>query len=247
MNNKYVLIGIMAAMLYMMLAQVAADVGGADSIGRYISTGANLNGSAAGSTYAAAGNVTELEINATLVSQFWQGFYGNISGKITLDNGNNESMYNWNLRGVLQGEIYASRASDVDFSLVDCLNASAISDEELAIGQNTSTSKGDNISETFLFSNSHPAFNVGDVTIAADDCAAMNTYVSGASQTLSFFNLLLVSDSTTIYTTLINDSAVGFDGQSHDFQLMVGENGNLNDAGGTTYTTYFFYAELADS
>ena len=64
------------------------------------------------STKAEAGNVTELNISATVVTRGWQGYYGNVSGTITLDDGLNNTMYSWALADP-EGEVYASRNNSI--------------------------------------------------------------------------------------------------------------------------------------
>lgn len=51
-----------------------------------------------GSVSAQGGNITSLTIDATVQTKKWQGFYGNISGTITLANSTgNAYMYNWSV------------------------------------------------------------------------------------------------------------------------------------------------------
>ena len=57
-----------------------------------------------------SGNMTSLGINSTKITLRWQGFYGNVTGTITLDDASNNTLYNWQLASP-QGEIYASNGS----------------------------------------------------------------------------------------------------------------------------------------
>ena len=59
---------------------------------------------------AVAGNVTQLTVAGTTVTQTWQGYYGNVTGTITLDDASNNTMYDWALASP-EGEIYASQAT----------------------------------------------------------------------------------------------------------------------------------------
>ncbi len=55
---------------------------------------------------AEAGNVTALSVDAQIITQAWQGYYGNITGTITLDDADNITFYDWSLSSPT-GEIYA--------------------------------------------------------------------------------------------------------------------------------------------
>ncbi|MBI3027275.1 hypothetical protein HYY70_04110 [Candidatus Woesearchaeota archaeon] len=46
---------------------------------------------------AQAGNVTALVISSVRATQAWQGYYGNITGTIALDDANNNTLYDWSL------------------------------------------------------------------------------------------------------------------------------------------------------
>jgi hypothetical protein len=66
--------------------------------------------------------------------------------------------------------------------------------------------------------------------------------VSNNSQSVDF-PMLLLSDlpGNTIYTTVTNQSTIGFDGQQHDFELLVGANSKV---GGPGVTQYYFWTEF---
>jgi len=66
---------------------------------------------------AEAGNVTELTISSLTQTQTWQGYYGNITGTIVLDDVQNWTMYSW-ATAEPQGEIYASNGSSVTWSKI---------------------------------------------------------------------------------------------------------------------------------
>ncbi|MEA2037843.1 MAG: hypothetical protein U9O94_10135, partial [Nanoarchaeota archaeon] len=70
---------------------------------------------------AQAGNITALSIDATTVTKSWQGYYGNISGSVTLDDNVNYTMYSWSAV-TPEGEVYASNASSVTWSNIKCIN-----------------------------------------------------------------------------------------------------------------------------
>jgi hypothetical protein len=199
---------------------------------------------AGASVPAQAGNVTELTINATSVTRSWQGYYGNVTGTLTLDDGAEQTLYQWDLV-TPQGEIYASPAEISDWTTVKCFNYTADASElnltELEDSLNIDPTDVDGVNETFTvdFTGS---FYVGSTLIDSDDgCKSTYTYVDDAPQSSSFIEVLLTDTTNIIYTALIEDDVQGFDSKPHDFQMLVGEDGHDGD---TSTTLYYFYVEL---
>lgn len=204
-----------------------------------ISTGTRtISGTA--NVSAQGGNVTELRIDALSVTKTWQGYYGNITGNIHLDDANNNSFYIWGNATALRGQIYATRNSSPDWVTVNCTNATERGGEETYLGM--VPADGDSVMNTFN-KTSHPSFNVGLQPIAANSCFSTNIYVNGSEQATQFYQILL-SDaaSQTIYTTLIEKQEYGYNSQIMDFQLIVGENEHVGNIGPTTY---YFFTELS--
>ncbi|MFH1133640.1 MAG: hypothetical protein V1735_04055 [Nanoarchaeota archaeon] len=130
-----------------------------------------------------AGNVTGITITATTMTQAWAGFYGNITGTITLDDANNNTMYDWAVASP-EGEIYASEATAIDWTTgnVRCwnysrgLNATFLSFTEYqdytggdAVSDPVYTAGGmvinitdyDSVNRTFKVNQTHKSFYVG--------------------------------------------------------------------------------------
>lgn len=188
---------------------------------------------------AEAGNITALSINHTRVSSVWQGYYGNISGEIVLDNLGNYTMYSWNTVSS-SGEILATRNSGaVTWSAINCSNQTHVETEESNL--NIIANDVDGVNETFNDA-SHPEFTVGSVTFTTDYCDFTTNTYSDDTPGADFDEILLYENGYVIYTTLIEDGATGFDGSAADFQIIVGEDGHSGD---TSSTTYFFYVELS--
>lgn len=193
---------------------------------------------------AVAGNITSVTINATSVTKTWQGYYGNVTGTIVLDNSQNKSMYDWEQTSPT-GQIYAVNASISDWSGIECFNFTAHSpainlshlEAHLGVGE----TDADGVNETFS-TTTHDAFDVGSVSISANSCHATRTYVNDGAST-DFQNVLLYepTDKLVVYTGLIHQDTTGFDNSPHDFQLLVGEDGH----GNTATTQYYFYVELS--
>jgi len=190
---------------------------------------------------AIAGNVTELTITTQTVTQSWQGYVGNISGTIVLDDSNNKTLYDWSLADP-QGEIYAVRSSTTPaWSSVVCANSTHINAEQTALNMGDST---DRINNTFTedFTGS---FLVGGVTInSGSGCKQVATYVNDTADPEKNFKEVLLYDPTNaliIYTALIKKGySVGYNGNTYNFQMIVGEDGHGNSA----TSTYYFYVEI---
>jgi hypothetical protein len=191
-------------------------------------------------TSAVAGNVTGLNINITWVTNSWQGYFGNISGVIVLDDANNKSMYSW-VDASPSGEIYAVRTSNsIAWANVNCTNLTMVLSEETAM--NIESAAKDGINETFNKTSSTD-FYVGSKRITAGACSfSQFLYENDAAATQSNFEEILLSDGTYIvYTSIINQNKIGFDNAAHDFQMIVPENGRNGDS---SVTNYYFYVEL---
>jgi len=189
---------------------------------------------------ALAGNVTQLSIDALAITNSWQGYYGNVTGAIVLDDGNNNTFYNWSLTSV-KGEVYAARVASPTWTTINCTAAANVSTEETALGQ--AATDADSVSNTFSQSTTHPGFSVGNVAITADSCYATNAFDNTGAQNTKFYQVLLSDNSgagNIVYTALMNGSQTGFNGDAWDFELLVGEDGHGNSA----VTPYYFFVEL---
>ena len=197
---------------------------------------------------ALAGNLTQLQITGITQTKSWQGFFGNVTGTITLEDAAGNRFYDWSAAEP-QGQVYASVNESITWSSVSC----APMHSDLAF-LNTwhsfyamDNNDYDSINNTYNLT-SHPEIYVGYTTL--NGCPTAYTFVNNASQSDDFPALLLSSDteSTLIFTAILENktigarsSVVGFDGGLYDFQLLVAEDGS---AGNTDTTTYYFWVEI---
>ena len=214
---------------------------------------------------AQAGNVTALVITNTRATEAWQGYYGNITGTITLDDASNSTLYDWSLPAP-SGEVYASNSSLVTWSKVYCMNVSAdrnysgvgsglgggqyytINGTGIELNFGINVSDRDGLNETFNDTYTDTTgFRVGSITIdRVDGCSLAHPYTSQAYLETGWQELLLTDNSSVIFTGLVRDSANGFETgatDTYDFQLMVLENGHVGSE--TTTTPYYFFVELS--
>ena len=201
---------------------------------------------------AQAGNVTALNINSTRLTLRWQGYYGNVTGVITLDDASNNTLYNWQIASP-QGEIYASNGSAsgaVTWANIYCFNYTNNLSEggsrvqrfngtalESMIG--SSTGDRDNVNATFNASFTG-SFSVGSTAISSTSgCKQTTLFVSDLYQTTRFVEVLLSDNDSIVFTSLLEQDQTGFSGRSLDFEMIVGENGDTVAA-----SNYYFFVEL---
>lgn len=182
---------------------------------------------------AQAGNVTELNIQGTQVTTHWAGFYGNITGNITLEDATGNVFYDWAGLGVASGEVYASNTSTVQWTTIACANAANMSAANTFLGMTGSNS--DSVFNTYD-TQSHQSFTVAGTTITANTCNSTNAYTNTGLDA-GLFKQIILSDinAVPVFTTLINASATSFRNTPVDFQLLAGVPGS-----GTLY----FFIEL---
>lgn len=205
-----------------------------------------------GSTISAlAGNVTQLSIVGNTVTQTWQAYYGNVSGTITLDNAYNHTIYDWDLADP-EGEIYASESpidfthgsvGCYDFNLSDSVYSPHLTLLELETSLGLAGDDADGVDETFTEGIGYDSFYVGSYQINGV-CPTTQMYDQNEQQDADKFQEVLLYDNTSnkiVYTAIIEQDQLGFDGNAWDFAMIVGENGHDGD---TTTTNYYFYVEL---
>ena len=243
-----VIVGVMFLVLlsYAVLAQAAPQGPGTVQRGTPDRRTTGIDTTAGTLVQAQAGNVTALNINSTRLTSRWQGYYGNVSGVITLDDASNNTLYNWQLASP-QGEIYAvNQSTTPTWANVKCFNFTDTSQNvtlanlESSIG--AATTDKDGVNETFNLTYSG-SFSAGTKTIVAgDQCPIASLFASDAWTGVSFNETVLFqnqSNDMVIYVALLEQDRIGFSGSTLDFEMIVGENGDSVAA-----TNYYFFVEL---
>lgn len=213
-------------------------------------------------TSAQAGNVTALVITETRITEAWQGYYGNITGTITLDDALNFTLYDWDLPDPT-GEIYASNGTDVIWTKIYCMNVSGLRSTNGSPGSNgpgivysingtqielnfgVNATDRDGLNETFNDTYSTGSFLVGSTTIDSSDGCSMAHPFADENHNTDWQELLLSDNTSLIFTAIIRRDADSYQpGTSHtaDFQMFVLENGHAGSQANPT--NYYFYVEL---
>lgn len=186
------------------------------------------------------GSFTTLVLNVTNQNMKWKAYVGNVTGKQTLDDGLNRTIFDWT-QTEITGNVYATRNASVDWSTLSCAQRSVIYGEESDLG--ITTAKDDSINSTFT-NNIHKDFYASNNYITNSTCPAIATYVNDQEQTAdesASFQEILIQDSKNvlIYTTVIENSILGFDNSPYDFQMILPDDESTDSS-----VAYYFYVEL---
>ena len=230
-----------------------------------VTNGTKIN-SSINTTISPGGYIFTVALTPTQQNLRWKGYVGNVTGTLTLDDANVQTLYSWTLTSV-SGEVYATRASGtINWTGINCTwigdgqanstfgrlfsNRTIETNENQALSH---ISPDDNISATFTLTN-HSAITVGSRTIGKNDCFAIQTYQNDAAQvfadsaTANFTEIILYdgafnkTSGNVIYATFMHQDIRGYRTDSiHDFQLILPENAAV---GFTSSTPYYFYVEL---
>jgi hypothetical protein len=183
---------------------------------------------------AEGGNITFLDIDMSgQRSSIWQGFYGSVTGGISLEDASGASFYDWNVVDAV-GEIMAVRGIVADWSDINCSNQLQIYEEEYRLNIPNETT--DSINNTYTDTN-HPEFEIASKIMSGCRSTLTNNNTEIKSV---FWNVMLNVNSTMpIYTAILDNDKVGFNGTEYDFQLLVPVNRT------TGYAIYNIYVELS--
>lgn len=202
-------------------------------------TTTSKNATPASSLTTIGGSFTTLVLNVTSQTLRWKAYVGNVSGRLTLDDASNKSIYDWRA-STIAGEVYASRSSSITWTSIGCVDSTTVENEQTFL--NIDANATDTINKTFN-TTTHKSFYVSTTQISSSSCQATALYVSDAAQAVSeaakFQEVLLVSGTDMVYASLLEPGSVGFNNQLYNFQMIVAE-----DVTTSTPTPYYFYVEL---
>ena len=106
--------------------------------------------------------IVTVKLNVSQQTVKWKAYVGNITGKITLDDAQNYTIYDWTVSQV-QGKVFATRrATAVNWNTVICANNSVVEAEMVALNHAIKTD--DTINKTFTPIN-HPGFWAGPTSL----------------------------------------------------------------------------------
>lgn len=185
---------------------------------------------APGNATAHGGNVTDMDLFSSSITAAWHGFYGEVDGNISLEDAIGNKMYQW-AGNESDGEMFASLSNAVNWAVIGPKNNCTADEAYTGTGS-------DRTNKTFTAS-SNPAFTVGGTNIAINTACTTYTYVNSAPQAANFSEVILNSTTNIVYTGLLENDVTGFDGSTHDFQIIVPDNST-----NPVPLTYYFYVEI---
>jgi hypothetical protein len=264
-NTKWVLFGVLLLLgMFVLPSAIAVTPNGANVVRINSSTAA---ASVAGSDNAIAGNITSINLWSRSTTQAWQGYFGNVTGVIQLADGSGNTMYNWS-QASPRGEVYASTNQTIFWTNIQCFNYSATGTYTNEAGNGGQTNKfgtnlstlqtiygisnnasnydPDSINGTFnlLGAGTHAQFFTANKQFSVGQCQNTRIYDSTGAGVAGKFEEVLQYEpvsASVIFTSLLNQDVSGFDSKTHDFEMLVPENGHGTD---TSTTPYYFYVEL---
>lgn len=210
------------------------------------------NATPADSRTDAKGNITTIILSTIQQDTRWKAYVGNVSGTLVLRDAEDYSIYEWDLGGDPDGEVYITMNSTIDWSSIQCANTTDIQTLETALGHGTSAT--DNIRNTFS-KVSHSEFQAGDNIIGESTCNVTTTWVNNSEQadsTNAYFQEILLMDASSriVFATLIDQNTHGYrddtsnetslgSNMTYDFQAIV------PDFTTSDIATYYFYVEIS--
>jgi hypothetical protein len=247
LGRDLLLIAIIASILFLVSVIFTTKVDAANPVGpdslTLVSNETKETNSNGSMINISGGRIATININATIQNPRWKAFVGNIIGKFTLQDSSGSTIYDWSL-SILTGRIHATRTSGtVTWASINCSNITTLNQESINMNN---TNPDDNLTVTFntTAGATHSAFYVGTRYISANTCPTLNVYRNNASSDSYWEEMALYDTSNIVYTSLIDENEVGFDGQTYDLQMIVPENGLPSFTGSTAY---YLYIELGTS
>jgi len=184
-----------------------------------------------------AGNVTEIDIYGESISITWQGYFGNVSGVVTLDDAANHSLYNWTLASP-DGEVYAANGT-VTWTNVQCFNFTATGFENVSAEQSIYTDDANQRGATNLYGKNLSMLE-SEFSIDEDDIDGVNeTFKNGTvcegclaggwnneSHDLFYVGTLQFDAGECLYTRVFGNTGEGVDDQFEEVLLWDPDGNN---------------------
>jgi hypothetical protein len=189
-------------------------------------------GNTPGNATTEGGNISQVNLSATTLTDRWSAFYGNVSGGIVLSDNDNASayVYQWSTAANTSGgAVCASTNSSYIFTSLIGTNDSAL---------NTAWGFGvasDNVTKTFTDSATcNLNFSQGGVATSA-----RVNHTTGSFWTCAMNDNRSTAKSSFAFCTNISSTGVNFKGNASQYEIMV------PTVFGSGTETYYFYLQLS--
>jgi hypothetical protein len=178
----------------------------------------------------AGGNVSESDLQADRDVTDWAGFYGNLDQTVTLSDG--DTFYQWTAGNIDGAAIIAAGDEAGSFS-GDTSNLGDPSDVGNLDG--VPTTGTERVSNTYNETDGQPAdFDISTTAPAAT--LDFGDVVSGEPFENFLYNSTADTGSDPVYVAEANDGATAYNGETADYQLLVG----TTDTGDASENFEFF-------
>lgn len=175
------------------------------------------------------GKITEVDLAADSYTERWAGFYGDVTGTISLGDGSAD-LYQWNWTPASEGEVIASTASS-GLTWASLVNGAKADVDNLWGFSSGSDQAVDAFGST-------DTFTIGDQTMA--NAPATQTLGSSAYKTAIVNDGANESKTDFLFVVNIINDGTTFNGETHDFEMIVPTNGAIDET-----ENYYFYVELS--
>ena len=196
-----------------------------------------------GTDIAKGGFITETNFDTEQRTAKWQGYYGNITGRIVLEDSQKHEMYNWTWNSSKGGEVIATTNTSIPY-WTGVTNVTTTERDETSNGINAKwgweTDQSDDADATF-------SNDTYDLVVAGTSLT--NTIATADDSILPTgkgWKTAVIKDSSSIdskedylFVGIIKNDAEAFDTTTKDFQMIV----PVGDTP-TSTDTYYFYVEL---
>ncbi len=183
------------------------------------------------------GHISKFNLIANFQNNRWKAFVGQVTGKFTLSDAGGSTIFDWTI-ATTTGRVYSTRSSGtVNWANIGCSNVTRLEQENVNLFFITPS---DNLTKTFN-GTTHSAFMAAGRFITANSCPTLNTYVNNASQDTDFEEMAMFDGTNIVYATILENDAVGYDGGTYDFQMIVPDNASSS---WNAAIAYYMYVEL---
>lgn len=217
MRKNSIMLAVLAVFA-LMLTGVSADPTGAT-----VDDGTNSSWTApgAGNFTAYGGNTTEMNLSAYQVTGSWVGFWGELTGGVTLRDAGGNKFYEWSVTDFTDAAVYACNESAITWA-----GLTVISDMNQIPGYINDAGTDD-------FNNTFDAVEDFNTTAVNLNDANYTTTEEGTFKTYAMYD---PANTATIWAGLgVNDGA-NFAGGTSDYQILAPADNSGQQ--------YFFYLEM---
>ena len=182
------------------------------------------------SSQSTGGYITQIDLySQTNQTQNWQGYFGNVSGEITLSGNNSKEMYNWTVN-VTNRSIYA--IANPDFTAWDTLFPANITNiDAIWFGSEVMP---DTVKNTYKTGIGNRTFV--DTSINASHVYTTSGFLDHVIQSTATDDTNLTS-AQVLWAAVVVDPKLNYKNESSNYELLVPVNMTSPDI-------YYFYMEL---